>query len=157
MRRAIIFLILVFVIADLAFPCVCTVPRTPSEWYKIHHGQPTFVGVAVSVDDVSDVVRQGGGKPLLDASGKPMAVTVRRATFHIEEAFEGIKTQTIEVYGSGTTCDYHFAVGTRYLVYGWLGVDGKIRSGLCTRTAPATEAAEDLKFLHALKRRRALR
>jgi hypothetical protein len=152
--------ILVFVFLTMAVPafaCHCTVSANPPEWYKVHHGQPTFVGVAVSVENISDVVRQGGGKPLLDGSGKPIKTTVQRATFQVEEAFEGIKNETIEVYGSGTTCDFHFAIGTRYLVYGWNGVDGRIRSGLCTRTAPVAEAAEDLKFLRTLKHRRALR
>lgn len=74
-----------------AFSCICTVSASPSEWYEIHHGQPTFAGVAVSVESVSDVLRQGGGTPLLDGSGQPTPVTVQKVTFRVEESFEGIK------------------------------------------------------------------
>ena len=79
---------------------------------------------------------------------------VEKVTFRIEKSFEGVKSQIVEVYGSGTTCDYPFTVGTRYLVYGWLGADGTIRTALCTRTAPLNQAAVDLKFLWSLKARR---
>ena len=147
---------LLMLISLPAFACICTVSTSPPEWYEIHHGQPTFVGVAVSVESVSDVLRQGGGTPLLDESGKPTPVTVQKVTFRVEESFEGIKAQMAEVYGSGTTCDYHFTFGSRYLVYGWLGQDGKIRTAKCTRTAPLNEAQQDLKFLRSLKKQRAL-
>ncbi|HWC18977.1 MAG TPA: hypothetical protein VG498_18340 [Terriglobales bacterium] len=137
--------------------CICAVPRTPSEWYVVHHGEPTFVGVAISVESVSDVVRMGGGKPLFDSSGKPTAATIQRVAFRVEEGFDGVKTHDIDVYGFGTTCDYHFIAGQRYLVYAWRGDDGKIRTSLCTRTAPFSEATEDINFLRSVKSRRSLR
>ena len=129
MQRASICAYLLVIFSLPAFACICVEPPSPSEWYKVHHGQPTFVGVAISVEGVSDVVRGGDGKPLLDAARKTIPATVQKVTFRIEEPFEGIITATVEVYGSGTTCDYHFTVGTRYLVYGWIGEDGKVRTG----------------------------
>jgi len=150
MKTARIRYLMLFV-AVPAFAYVCHPPSSPSAWYAIHQGQPTFVGIAISMETVSDVVRQGGGKPLLDASGRAQPVTVQKVTFRAEESFEGIKTQHVDVYGSGTSCDYHFSVGTRYLVYGWLGEDGKIRTA--ARTAPLSEANKDLKFLRSLKTR----
>lgn len=149
-----LFAYLFLLLPITASACICVVPRTPSEWYVVHHGQPTFVGVAISVESVSDVDRMGGGKPLLDASGKPIAATIQRVAFRVEKSFEGVKTHDIDVYGFGTTCDYHFVAGQRYLVYGWLGEDGKIRTSLCTRTAPFSEATEDISFLRSLKSRR---
>jgi hypothetical protein len=148
---------LVVILSVPASACICNVPRTPSEWYAVHHGQPTFIGVAISVASVSDVVRMGGGKPLVDSTGKPVAATIQRVTFRVEKSFEGVKTHEIEVYGFGTTCDYHFVAGQKYLVYGWLGEDGKIRTALCTRTALFKEATEDINFLRAVKSRRSLR
>ena len=145
---------LLLLISLPAFACICHVSISPSEWYEIHHGQPTFVGVAVSVESVQDVLRQGGGTPLLDESGKPTPVTVQKVTFRVDESFEGIKTQMAEVYGSGTTCDYQFTPGSRYLVYGWLDLDGKIRTAKCTRTVPFNEAQRDLKFLRSVKKQR---
>lgn len=97
-------------IAVPAFACICVSPPGPAKWYAIHHGQPTFVGLVVSVETVPDVLRQGGGKPLLDAEGNPTTVTVQKVVFRTEEVFEGIKTENVEVYGSGTTCDYTSAL-----------------------------------------------
>ena len=77
-------------------------------------------------------------------------VTVQKVTFRVEEPFESTPSKTVDVYGSGTTNDFRFKVGVRYLVYGFRGKDGKIRTGKCTRTAPVTEAAEDLSFLRSL-------
>ena len=143
-------------IAVPAFACICVSPPSLAEWYAIHDGQPTFVGLAMSVETVPDVLRQGGGKPLLDAEGNAMPVTVEKVVFRAEEPFEGTKTEYVEVYGSGTTCDYHFSVGTRYLVYGWLGEDGEIRTAKCTRTALLSEVDKDLRFLRSRKGRRRL-
>lgn len=144
----------VSLIAVPAFACICVPPPSPAKWYAIHHGQPTFAGLAMSVDTVPDVLRQGGGKPILDAEGNAMPVTVEKVVFRAEEPFEGIKTEYVEVYGSGTTCDYHLSAGTRYLVYGWLGEDGKIRTAKCTRTGPLSEVDKDLRFLRSRKSRR---
>jgi hypothetical protein len=148
MQRAAIYAYLLVTISLPALGFDCLEVPSPSEWYKIHHGQPTFVGVAVSVENVSEVVRMGGGKPLLDASGKTIPATVQKVTFRVEESFEGINTSTVDVYGSGTTCDYHFTVGSRYLVYGWTGEDQRLRTA--NRTRPLSDADADLKFLRSL-------
>jgi hypothetical protein len=87
MQRASICAYMLAIVSLPAFACICVEPVSPSEWYKIHHGQPTFVGVAISVESVSDVVRAGGGKPLLDASGKTIATTMQKVTFCVEEPF----------------------------------------------------------------------
>ena len=120
----------------------CLEPSTPCEWYAVHHGHPTFVGMAVSEETVSD--RLGD---------QMIPVTVQKVTFRVEEPFESIPGKTVDVYGSGTTNDLRFKVGIRYLVYGFRDKDGKIRTGKCTRTAPVSEAAEDISFLRSLPNR----
>src|SRR5579864_1173342 len=123
---------------------LCFEPSTPCQWYAVHHGQPTFVGMAISEETVSDVL--GLGEHVIP-------VTVQKVTFRIEEPFENTPGKTVDVYGSGTTNDLRFKVGVLYLVYGFRGKDGKTRTGKCTRTAPVTEAAEDLIFLRSLPTR----
>jgi hypothetical protein len=152
MQGSRLFACLILILSVPAFACICVEPASPFAWYKIHHGQPTFVGVAIFVQSVSDVVRIGGGRPLLDASGKPIPATVQKVTFQVEESFDGVKSHAVEVYGSGTTCDYIFTAGGRYLVYGWIGEDRKIRAAHCTRTRLSGEANKDLKFLRSLKK-----
>ena len=100
--------------------------------------------MAVSEETVSEVL--GLGEHVTP-------VTVQKVTFRVEEPFESTPSKTVDVYGSGTTNDLRFKVGVRYLVYGFRGKDGKIRTGKCTRTAPLAEAAEDLSFLRLPPRR----
>jgi hypothetical protein len=110
-------------------------------WYANHHGQPTFVGIAVSAERVSDELQLGE---------KAVPVTVQRVTFKVEEPFEDTPSTAMTVYGMGTTNDFHFDVGVRYLVYAWRGEDGRLRTERCTRTAPVSEAADDIRFLRSL-------
>jgi hypothetical protein len=42
MQRASIGEYLLAITSLPAFACICVEPVSPSEWYKIHHGQPTF-------------------------------------------------------------------------------------------------------------------
>jgi len=143
MKPALTFASLFLSISISAF-ALCVEPSTPCEWYAVHHGQPTFVGMAVSEETVSEVL--GLGEHVTP-------VTVQKVTFRVEEPFESTPSKTVDVYGSGTTNDLRFKVGVRYLVYGFRGKDGKIRTGKCTRTAPLAEAAEDLSFLRLPPRR----
>ena len=124
---------------------LCFEPTKPCSWYAFHHGQPTFIGTAVSEETVPDVLELGG---------HDLNVTVQKVTFNVEEPFEGAPKKTETVYGSGTTNDFHFKLGERYLVYGWREKDGKIRTARCTRTAPASEASEDIQFLRSLPTQR---
>lgn len=120
---------------------LCIKPGTPCQWYALHHGQPTFIGTALSDEVVSDV---------LDLGGRSLSVTVHKVMFRVEERFEGTLDSTVDIYGYGTVNDFHFEVGTRYVVYAGLGKDGKLRTAKCTRTAPLSEAAEDISFLRSL-------
>jgi hypothetical protein len=120
---------------------LCLEPPRPCSWYAVRHGQPTFIGTVTSEKTVPDV---------LDLGGHEIRVTVEKATFNVEESFDGESSKTETVFGEGTTNDFHFNVGERYLVYGFRGKDGRIRTAKCTRTAPASKAAEDMRFLRSL-------
>ena len=120
---------------------LCFVPPRPCSWYAVHHGQPAFIGAALSEETVSDTFESGG---------REIHRTVQKVTFNVEEPFDGSPKKTEVVYSEGTTNDFHFKVGERYLVYGWREKDGRIRTDKCTRTAPATEAEEDISFLRSL-------
>jgi hypothetical protein len=131
-------LLLLFLSISLNAFGLCFEPSTPCAWYAVHHGQPTFVGTAVSEETVPDVLQFGA---------RTLPVTVQKVTFKVEEPFENTPSGSVTVYGSGTTNDFHFTVGVQYLVYGFRGKDGRIRTEKCTRTAPVSEADEDIRFL----------
>lgn len=110
-------------------------------WYAFHHGQPTFIGTVLLEETVEDMREFGE---------HVSPVTVQKVTFEVEEAFEGTSGKTEVVYGLGSIMDLHFKVGDQYLVYGFRGKDGKIRTDRCARTAPVGDAAEDIRFLRSL-------
>jgi hypothetical protein len=135
----------VIAISVLIYPLetfgLCFVPSSPCAWYAVHHGQPTFIGTAVSVERVSNV---------LHSVRQATPVTVQKVIFKVEEPFEDSPSSSITVYGTGTTDDFQFEAGVRYLVYGWRGEDERVRTGKCTRTAPVSDAANDIRFLRLL-------
>lgn len=70
------------------------------------------------------------------------------AHFKIEEAFGGIATDEIDISGGGTTCDYYFKEGERYLVYAYRNEDGtSFTTNICSRTSPLSQATDDLNYL----------
>jgi len=133
----------------LSFPAnifaMCFESPRPCTWYAFHHGQPTFIGTAASEGTVPDVLKVGNNE---------LHVTVQKVTFNVEEVFDGAPTKIETVYGEGTTNDFDFKVGEKYLVYGWREKDGKIRTARCTRTSIVSQAEEDLQFLRSLPTRR---
>jgi hypothetical protein len=69
------------------------------------------------------------------------------AHFKVEEIFRGASVKEVEVSGDGTTCDYSFKQGERYLVYAYQSPDGKtLHTTMCSGTAPLSEATDDLTY-----------
>jgi hypothetical protein len=130
----------VFLSIPLNTLAFCLVPPMPCMRYAVHHGEPTFIGIVLSEETVADVIEFGGR----------VSPRVQKATFKVEESFGGTPGTTEVVYGEGSTNDLHFKVGDRYLVIGPRGKGGKIRTSRCTRTAPVSQAAEDIRFLRSL-------
>jgi hypothetical protein len=59
------------------------------------------------------------------------------------------KIEILTGYGSGD-CGYQFQVGTEYVVYAYKNSAGRLETGICTRTRPLAEAAEDVKYIHEM-------
>ena len=72
----------------------------------------------------------------------------RRVVFAVERAFRGIQDATAQVTTGmgGGDCGYEFKDGERYVVYAHR-IDGRLVTGICTRTRLASQAADDLAFL----------
>jgi hypothetical protein len=69
------------------------------------------------------------------------------------EGFLGMQAASVSVVtpGSGPACGYEFKRGERYLVYATRAADGTgLVTGLCSRTKPLADAAEDLRFIQTL-------
>lgn len=138
---------LAFAVASLFLPalaapalaCSCLNPGPPCQAYWNY--QVVFAGTTLSVTPI-EVEREGGSK-----------VMQRLVRFQVDEAFRGVSEKGLEVLTGawGGDCGYDFEVGKKYLVYGYT-LEGKYRigTGICSRTQPLSEAAEDLSFIRAV-------
>ncbi len=133
------FIILLFAFPDTARACLCGKVK-PCEAYA--KASVVFAG---SVVDVS--MKPAESAPVGDVISYTLTSERPVALIKVEEAFLGVKTKEVEVSGVGINCDYDFDVGQRYLVYASRGSDGKLYTSLCSRTAPLSEASEDLAYL----------
>jgi hypothetical protein len=74
----------------------------------------------------------------------------RLVFFDVERSYRGWTAKTAEVVtgSDGTDCGYKFQEGVGYLVYAYPDPEtGKLYTGICQRTRPLSEAAEDLEYL----------
>ena len=99
-----------------------------------------FSGTVEKIDKVSEKVTYDGKVSSYDR----LKVTVR-----VQESWKGTNAATLMVYTSpdGAMCGYQFTKGTRYLIYAGQGEKKELVASLCSRTAPLSNAQEDL---HAL-------
>lgn len=85
--------------------------------------------------------------PLVFA-GTVKAITGRRVTFTVDEAFRGPDSPEIDLIARNTSCDYWFEAGEAYLVYAHNVPNGPgWTTGSCTRTGKLSERQEDLAYL----------
>ena len=76
--------------------------------------------------------------------------TDRLVFFEVERRYRGWQAKTAEVVTGcgGGDCGYDFREGVRYLVYAYPHTEtGKLHTGICQRTRPLSEAAENLAYL----------
>jgi hypothetical protein len=52
-------------------------------------------------------------------------------------------------YGGGD-CGYQFEVGIEYVIYAYKNSAGRLETGICMRTRPLAEAAEDVKYIREM-------
>ena len=79
--------------------------------------------------------------------------TRRLVRFAVEQPLRGIEAAEVEVATGwgGSDCGYQFRRGQRYVVYADRGEkDGRLYTGICTRTRTLEEAAEDLAYVRGL-------
>ena len=73
---------------------------------------------------------------------------VTSAQFRVEEAFLGVRAARIELSGEGTTCDFPFKRGERYLVFAYKNPKtGTFHTNICSGTAPLAESNDGIAYL----------
>ncbi len=76
-----------------------------------------------------------------------------RYRFRVDESFAGIKVKDVDIYSGrgGADCSYHFRLGDEYLVFAYKGENGRLFTGICSRTQAADSAQILLKALRAAR------
>jgi hypothetical protein len=69
----------------------------------------------------------------------------------VDQRFLNVPSGPVDVVTIGlSTCAYDFTRGEKYVVYAKRLDDGRLTTGICSRTRRLAEAAEDVKYLSAL-------
>jgi hypothetical protein len=103
-----------------------------------------FVGRRVGVRTVTVEVGVGESKYKRE---------MRVFRFAVDRAYRGAKSPFVEVRTGmgGGDCGITFNASEQYLVYAYADDEtGTLGTGICTRTAPVAEAAEDLQYIAGL-------
>jgi hypothetical protein len=134
-----IFVLFLLGIARDADACSCIESGPPCE--SVFQVQAVFAGTVRSVTPTPRV---------------PRVMENVRVEFEDAIPFRGVDgvTQTVfTAVADGASCGYAFKPGERYVVYAYRSKPGEpLRTGICSRTRPIAEAAEDLAFFKSLSR-----
>jgi 5-hydroxyisourate hydrolase-like protein (transthyretin family) len=139
MKKSFLIIFLLFVFAGEGNACTCAGTRMPCEAYW--NASAVFLGtVSYSTTTTS---KQGD-----------FDLARRVFRFYVDKAFRGVEGKEVEVltgYGGGD-CGYEFQLGGQYLVYAHRNEANILSTGICSRTRPASEAAEDLAYFRELSK-----
>jgi len=143
MRTAAAALLLLALYANPASACSCLSNGPPCQWY--FQVDAVFAGAVTVISEID-------GPP-------DLPYPLRLVRFAVERGFRGVDAATAEAVTGmgGGDCGYPFKTGERYLVYAYRNQEGRLVTGICSRTRPLAEADEDLAFIQDSGRRRRAR
>lgn len=90
----------------------------------------------------------------LAGNSTPPVRPLRTIRIRIGEVLSGVEPgqQEIEIltgFGGGD-CGYPFQTGAEYVVYAYKNSDGRLETGICSRTRPLAEAGDDVAYFHSM-------
>jgi hypothetical protein len=93
---------------------------------------------------ISDAVFTGLVKTIGSTESGPQKII----HFNVERVFFGVSSGTADLVSSGSSCDYEFTEGKRYLVYAFRnGERNELYTHYCTRTTEISKADADLVYI----------
>jgi carboxypeptidase family protein len=124
--------------ASNAFACSCAGIRAPCQAYG--EAAAVFVGTVIN----SRVIAANQSSDLFHR---------RVVRFVVDTPFRGVNAGEVEVTTGlgGGDCGFGFVETQQYLVYAY-EYEGKLSTGICTRTRSISQAQEDLGYLRGLTR-----
>jgi Carboxypeptidase regulatory-like domain len=122
--------------AGEALACSCAGTLTPCQAY----GEASAVFVGTVIDSRTTTIKRGN----YDSQRRAVRLSV-------DSPFRGVEGAEVEVQTGlgGGDCGFRFVQTQQYLVYAYEH-EGKLSTGICTRTRPISKAAEDLHYIQEL-------
>ncbi len=124
-----------------AAACTCMSPKRPTceVWWQT---SAIFVGRVTRIRTVSEET----------SDGRRVA---KLATLRVRERWQGVQGEREVVVGTGAgggDCGFEFEQGKTYLVYASQSTtNGRLETGICSRTALVEQAAADLTYLRLVE------
>lgn len=124
-----VFLILLFANINSIMACECIKPENPAK--ALENSKAVFSG------KVTDI----------DRNYLPLYLG-NKIEFQVYNSWKGVSDKSVTIYAeeSSAACGYKFEENKEYLVYAYED-EGKLKTGLCTRTNLLENAQQDLKEL----------
>lgn len=121
-----------------AFACTCVGTRAPCQAYG--EAAAVFVGTVINSRVIADNQNNSG-------------FDRRVVRFLVDTPFRGVDAGEVEVTTGpgGGDCGFGFVQTQQYLVYAY-EYEGKLSTGICTRTRSISKAQEDLAYIRGLAR-----
>lgn len=122
-----------FLVATSQTSRACTCSTNPPPCYAYTKADAVFVGTAKEINRSAEY-------PL------------PKIEFEIEKVFKGVYEKSLYTFEFGTSCDFGFGVGQKYLIYANLDEKHKnyFATGYCSRSTTYKENLVDLNFLNSL-------
>jgi hypothetical protein len=118
-----------------------------------------FTGTVIDIAEPVPAQPETGGlklnrAPAKRSSGRPLPSLKRVVRMQIREVLTGVDAgqREIEIVTGrgGGDCGYSFQSGVDYVIYAYKNSEGRLETGICSRTRPLAQAAEDIVYLRAV-------
>jgi hypothetical protein len=140
LRNLTLALLILPIFASAAVACTC-MAVSPCEAYA--SASVVFVGtVTKTFEEPANTQMPSNAISTTMTNSRPVAL------LKIEKTFGPALSETLQVYGESTTCDFPFKTGERYLVYAYQDAKTKaLSTNICSGTKLVAEAKDHLTYL----------
>jgi hypothetical protein len=139
------FIILSLLVAPVERGIACSCATVAGVCDAAGQSAAVFSGKVTQIS-VQPAVMKAPGVPRLEPA-------MRRVRLRVQEVLSGAypngEIEILTGFGNGD-CGYPFEVGREYVVYARKDRNGRLSTGICSRTRPVEQAAEDLQYIRRM-------
>lgn len=115
----------------------------------------TVIDIAEPVPAQPEPVgRNSTARVFKSSAERPLPSPKRVVRMQIREVLTGVNADQREIEivtgRGGGDCGYSFQPGADYVIYAYKNSEGRLETGICSRTRPLTEAAQDVTYLRTI-------